>query len=748
MKEKEIKVVEKKQATPKEKKTSVKNIPVTKLPKIFKKKYSKSGYIRKISKHIYIPKDKVFVDSFFKPLDESNEKSKVAIPSDLLLSKQDLAHFKVLAKDIKKQKSRIKWLPLIACFSVVFIIFATVIIFKDKLIKNGIESIMEKIFEAKCDIEYLHLGLLDASFNIKQMEVANKNNTMTNLFEIGEIKLDFDLANLLRKRFVAQELLLTGIQIGTEREEDGALPQIKKEKSEFEKKLINFATEKKQVVENSITEIFQQYNPETLLENFYSNLKSPILVEEAEETLSQIIPSWKNVPSEIEETIESTISQGQAALDFNWGGAKKDVAKLTEGINLVTKALEEVDTTKKDLENTINKLKKDTDTVSSLMNNVTTSISSDYEMLQNQINQITSFSIKEDGMNIITDAFKTIVADLLGNYYPMFEQVISYIDKLNIEKKASETKKEESTNQRKKGRFIEYSNNKPSFLIEKAHGSGVSENFALDIVVTDISNDMDKWGKSASIKGTAVHGKMTDTISGSLDLRENRNTSMLQILYNGAGYSVSLALPEEERVTGVPSVSGIGSFSGNLSVDSIDDFDISLDVFLNQTEFTVEPFEPEFGYDLYMRALDKFSSVRGKVGIAYNPDTFLDIDVSTDIGERFVQILSELINEELDIIKEKSRVRVKEILDNASANFNAKFNEFNDIKDRIEQERKKLDEFENKLEKAKQDAENKIKEATAQATEKATEAVKTKIDSAVEDAKKTTTDAIKGLFGR
>ena len=52
MKEKEIKVVEKNLATPKEKKTSVKNIPVTKLPKIFKKKYSKSGYIRKISKHI------------------------------------------------------------------------------------------------------------------------------------------------------------------------------------------------------------------------------------------------------------------------------------------------------------------------------------------------------------------------------------------------------------------------------------------------------------------------------------------------------------------------------------------------------------------------------------------------------------------------------------------------------------------------------------------------------------------------
>lgn len=747
MKEKEISVTEKKLATPKVKKSTVKNIPIKKLPKIFKKKYSKGGYARKISKHIYIPKDRIFIDSFFKPLDETNKKSKIAIPSDLLLSKQELTRFKALAKDIKKQKSRIKWLPLIACLSVIFVIFATLFLFKDKLIKLGLQTAMERIFEAKCDIEYLHLGLLDASFNIKQMEVANKNDTMKNLFEIDEIKVDFDLASLLRKRFVAEELLLTGIQIGTDREEDGALPQEKKEISEFEQNIINFATEKKQVVENSIAGIFQQYNPETLLENFYSSLKSPALIEEAEATLTQIIPSWQNVPEQIQKSVSDTISQGQAALDYNWGAVKKDVTKLKDGISLVTTALENVKKTKNDLESTLDKLKKDSNTVSSLMNQVTSSVSSDYNLLQKQINQITSFSIKEDGMDIITDAFDTIVADLLGNYYPLFEQIIGYVDKLNIEKKPSETKEEKSV-QRGKGRFVEYSNGKPSFLIEKAQGSGAAENFALDIIITDISNDMDKWGKSAFIQGTAVHGKMTDTLSGTLDLRENRENSMLQIRYNGSGYSLSLALPEEEIVAGFPSVKGVASFSGKLDVESIDDFGITADVFLNQAEFSAEPFEPEFGYDLYMRALEKFTSVRGKVGISYNPQTLLDIDIETDIAEKFVQILTELINEELTVIKEKTTAKVKETLDNATANFTAKYNEFNSLKDRINQEKEKLEAFEDKLEQAKKDAENQLKEATAATTEKATQAVKEKVDSAIDSAKESAADTLKGLFGR
>ena len=100
----------------------------------------------------------------------------------------------------------------------------------------------ESAFGAKCDIAYLHLDILDSNLRVKGLEVANKKETMTNLFEVGSIEMNFDLTQLLKKRFVAEKLEVADVLTGTPRTTDGALPlKPEKQKKKESDKCILFS---------------------------------------------------------------------------------------------------------------------------------------------------------------------------------------------------------------------------------------------------------------------------------------------------------------------------------------------------------------------------------------------------------------------------------------------------------------------------------------------------------------------------
>ncbi|MBO5137340.1 MAG: TIGR03545 family protein [Spirochaetaceae bacterium] len=754
-KKEEKQLIPKKEDLPEvKKKKPLKTISLKKLPRLYKKRYSENKFKNKISKRLYIDKDRDFVSSFFK-LEQSEKKTYLSIPKDTLFTKKDVSRLKILAKQIKKQKNRFKWIPFCASILVFISLIALIVLFKDPLLKKGIQSGLEAIFQAKCDIDYLHLGILDANFTLKGLAVADKDNTMTNLFQVGRITFDFDLKQLLRKRFVSDEIAVSDVMIGTPRDTDGYLPpkpKKQKQPSKFQLQLEAFVEEKKETLTNTLTDIFQQYNPETLLENFYQQLKSPELTKLAEAQLNEIIPRWQATPDEITASVTNAISQGQEAADFNWGAVKQEPLKLKEGVELISVALKSVDSTKNQLENTLSSFRKDANTVKSLAQEVQNAVSSDYNLVSSEINKITNFSIKDDGLDILSSSFSTVIANLFGKYYPMFQEVVALVKEYSAKKAELPIEVEEEKEElprRYEGRYVEYSKDTiPSFLIKKINGSGSGEKFALNINITDISNDMEKWGKPAFIQGTAVHGGMSDTITGSLDLRKDRVADMLNLNYNGSGYNVNLALPEEEKVAGVPSATGTGSFVASLFANENGSFGLGGTVMLKPVTFTTEAFEPEFAFSLYNRALEKFSSVQAEVNVGISGSGGLDIDVDSDIDRQFVNVLTELANEELSLIKEQATVEVKETLDTATAGFTEKYGTFDEIQGRIEAQSARLDNFKAQLEQKRNDIQNQLKNAAEETVQKTTEAVKDKVDTTVENIKDSATNALKGLFSR
>ena len=752
----ELAVQEDKKKVPARKKKEPKTFPKKKLPRMLKKKYSQKKFNRKILKRLYIPRDQEFMAAMFVESGEG-KKMRLSIPDDRVFTKQELVRLKTLSKEIRKQKGRVKFMPLIASVGLVILMVSAVLIFKDPLIKKGLRSVMQSAFGAKVDIAYLHLGILDSNFTIRGLEVANRNNTMKNLFEIGGLTVDFDLLQLLRKRFVSDEMSVTDVRVNTDRETDGALPEDYAQTARLEQlktQVTNFTLEKAGVVKNSVSEIFAQYDPETLVKNFYDQLTIPGLAKDIESQMNVLIPAWKEMPDQLSASVNKVMADGQAAANFDWESVQSDPTKIRDGIASIRSAVESATALYNETEQTMNMLQRDVNTVQSLADQAQRAVTDDFNLVSSEINKIASFSIKEDGMNILTTSFEKILADLFGQYYPMVQELMVYVQDLSAKSAAKEQEtvavvEEKPAIQRYEGRNIEYSvDNIPSFLIKKMHGSGADGSFSMSLDVTDISSDMDKWGKPASISGVVGHGAMTDSFSGTLDMRKSRTGDLVDLRYKGNGYALDMTMPEEEAVPGVPTGKGIGHFDARITANETGAFSVGGGITLDPVNFTTAAFEPAFAYDLYSRALAMFTSVQAAVTIGYSDASGLFLDVDSDIDRRFVAVLTQLFNEELTKVKEEATAKVQAVLDENMAKVKEQFGDFDDIKARMDDQWKKIEAYKAELERKQREGEEKLNAtlnaAKDAATKKAEEAVKGVTDSVKESA----TNALKGLFGR
>lgn len=742
------------------KKKPPKTFPKKKLPKLLRKKYSQKKFERKLLKRIYIPRDREFIASYFMPV-EGAKKPCVMIPNDRIFTKQELVRLKILSKEIRKQKGRVKLIPLVAVVSVIVVMVSAVLIFKDPLIKKGLQSAMETAFGAKVDIAYLHLGILDSNFTIRGLEVANRNNTMKNLFEIGRLTVDFDLIELLKKRFVSDEMSVTDVRVNTDRKTDGALPEKPKKTpnpriEQVKSQVTEFASAKTEVLKNSITDIFSDYNPETVLSNFYSKLSTPELVTEIEKDMQVLISSWKAVPDELKTSVNKVIADGQAVVNFDWNSIKSDPAQVRAILATLKSVTDNTTSLYKESEKTMNMLQRDVKQVQTMTNNVQKAITSDFNLISKEVNKITSFSIKDDGMNMLTASFEKIVADLFGKYYPVFQEALVYVQELSAKsaaKKAAEAEKERTAIQRYAGRTIEYrKDNIPTFLIKKMHGSGADGNFSLSLDVTDISSDMTKWGKPASLSGMVGHGQMSDSFSGTLDLRDNRPGDLVELNYNGVGYPVDMTLSGDAAIPGVPTGKGIGAFSARITANETGKFSVGGVVNLEPVSFRTASFEPAYAYDLYSRALAMFTAVRAGVTLDYSPETKLSLSVDSDIDRRFMQVLNQLFNEELAKVKQQVTVTAQKVLDEGTAKVKERFGDFDDLKSLMDEQINRLESYKKELEKKYREGEERLKvlveEAKNAANKAAQDALKGANDAAQEALKGTTgvaQDALKGV---
>ena len=445
-----------------------------KLPKIFRKKYNTKSLKRKLLSRIYIEDDRTYVEGLFQKDDRV-----LQIPDDRTFDKEEVKRLKDMAAQIKSQKGRIHIIWLTALIVLIVTTVTLVNIYKNPLVKRGLKYALENIFWARADIDYVNLKIFDSSLVIKGVAVANKDKPMENLFEIGNISVDFNLTELLKKKFVMDLAQCTGITYGTPRKTSGALPEsvlkAKKEKQRkrdeaFEKKKEELLAALAAQAQEEITDILGFYDPETFLKDSINSLQTPAMKDEIVGDMKTIYKDWQD---EIESTKEQVKEFGKEVRKYT----KMDISKidtpqeLNDLIMQINETKKKAEAFEKRAEDISDHFVRDTKTVQNLADKFQSSVKHDSDFIQNRIKSIKVPNI-DDGKRIISSCFDTFFATLLGKWYPYVKDGIDMAKDFQssgktLPKLPEKQKKQKKLVVRLKGRDVTYRKDLPSFLMRE-----------------------------------------------------------------------------------------------------------------------------------------------------------------------------------------------------------------------------------------------------------------------------------------
>ena len=719
-----------------------------KIPSLFRKKYTAKKLEKKIYKKLYVPDDKKYVKSLFTEVEKKGAKQIpiYAIPADKAeqLAKKDMKRLKLLAKQIKSQKGRVNFVPLIVTIAFIVAIPVCFSMFKNVIIKKALTVVCENIFEAKTDIGKVDFKFLDSSLKIKKVEIANKNDYMKNLVDIGSITIDFDLGQLLRKRFVADELSVLDVNTGTERTTSGELPpakekKIKKQKEKAEKaasesKLGKALSDKKAVAADSlqknITGLFNQFNPETLMQNYAAQLQTPAISTQVQEQIPQIVAKWQAKPAEVQKTVDELQKSVNEIMAFDFSSVQNNPLKIKEFIESLDSTYKNIDKVKNDANGVLNSFNADVAEADGLRKNVQNAVTHDMNFANSEINKIKSLNVS-DGTKLISGMFENVACDVLGKYYPYAMKGVDYLLELKSKQatqpkkeKAKKEKKQKYTVKRAPGRDIFYRQDKvPALWIKKMAGSG--PNFFAQ--ATDIASNQDIINKPAKIDFNMDLWNLQHTAKLVVDFRTETKEPLVRADYGLKNIPLNIPAEKFGEYPGVPSFDAKCAVDAILKIFDDEGFEITGKGLLTDLKISTVPFEPEYASKIYSSVMGRINTVRASMTSGFTLSGGLNMALDSDADVQVINSIKKEMEAQLAGIKENLKAELTKRINEASGGALSQFGSLDDIKSKLTGSVGQANGYEKQLTQKRSEAEKQMKGKADEATKKATDSAKKEI---------------------
>ena len=708
----------KKSKKPAKSKKPEKTVSAKKLPGIFKKTYKEKAYSKNLLKKFYIEADKKFVEKLYSPSQDKKGRNIMVCNKSAEITKADLKRYKLIAKQIKMQKGGIKLVPLIAVAVLVAVLSAGVSLFKNIIIEKAITSAMQGIFGAKTDIAKVDFQFFNASLEINGLEQANKDSPMKNLFQIDSIKTSFNLTDLLRGKFHAENLSVEGVAIDTERKKSGELP-IKPAKTKEEKQTESALSAKKQELSEEasakLKEMFDSYNPEKMLENLQNELKSPAVASQISTDVQQKVEKWSSLPAELQEKVNAFSKNVNdiANTDFS---KINDVAKLKstlEKINSTAKSGEEL---KKLIEKSNSDLFSDSKAIADYSNKIQTAIKSDYALVDSKISEMKSV-LSPAGLNeIMTNAVQSVLYQMCGKYYPYVSKGLNAA--LSAQKSSSEKETEKSAEKTEKtvmtrhpGRTVFFKQDTvPTLFIENVTASGYeykTDNLLFKGNAKNIANNQNMTGKPTDISADFKIAGNPNNASVKIDARTNTNSPLVTASYTGSGIPVNA----DAQVFAFTSKSTIkakmtADTNGKVSLNGVLDMNIS--------EMTGMQFDVEKISELYNTALSNISRLTVDFSIGINEDKTMTISLNNldSLASQLTTPVVKTLTAELNSIAADAHSSAAKLLSEKTGVATEKIEQFTNIKNSVNSSKESVNNLQKKLEQKKKQINDQITNST------------------------------------
>ncbi len=188
-----------------------------KLPKALRKEYTEKRFKKRLLSRTHTEKGCSLLKQHFTAGSDGIYRPAADVPEE---RRKELVR---LAKEIKKNRSAVRKGRVILVVLVVGGIVAFNLLFKNMLLERAAERGLETAFHARSEVDDLRLSLLRGSLEIGAVRVADKEQPMENLFQIGPVRIRMLPVELLKGNVVIEEVSGRELQFGTPRETSGAL---------------------------------------------------------------------------------------------------------------------------------------------------------------------------------------------------------------------------------------------------------------------------------------------------------------------------------------------------------------------------------------------------------------------------------------------------------------------------------------------------------------------------------------------
>ncbi|MFA7074381.1 MAG: TIGR03545 family protein [Endomicrobiaceae bacterium] len=555
----------------------------------------------------------------------------------------------------------IRWSFLVPTIVIIALLTLFNILFFDVVLKKSVISAGEMIFGAKVEIDSLTTSFTKVSLSIDGLRCADRNDYFKNLIDIDHITFDAKFTPILRKKFIIDEMTVSGLKWGTSRKISGKLSPKKEKKFNKKQKKDSMFAKLFESAKNKANEEFNKLpavdafsDVESQIKDFdaaklidKSNLQS---VKEINKLSEDIQNKYKNYQTDfdnlkIEEKIQKTknlidqVSKTKVSSFDDITKAAKNIEELKNNKKEFDKILKELNNAKKDIANSVDISKQ----------------------IQNAVNKdVDSVSSKLSVSKLNSKNISSMIAG--RQWINRVETVIYY---MSLIKKYMPEKDKEPVKERSKGRDVIFAQKAyPSLLISKINISGTAASedkqgkaIAFSGSINNISSSPDMVSEPVTLNIVGNNGKQNLMIEGLFDHRGKTSEDLLKISMSGVS-GESLNIPENDYM---PLVN-----TADIKISSRfelvnDNFSCGADVSVKDIkEKNLKSVKGNIKYLAEITNTIKSFTLNAKA--KSKEDGSLDFEIKSDIDKKISDAISQLFSSKISEAKAKVKEEINAIL--------------------------------------------------------------------------------------
>lgn len=560
-----------------------------------------------------------------------------------------------------------RWKGILFLLVVFGIVIVLSLIFTDLWLEARLEGIGTSIVGAKVEFENVDFSIFGLHMKWDSLQVTNPKNTMKNIFTSGHTEFDMQLAPLLRKKVVIENIQMTNVTSGTDRTMDG---KVEKKPRPQQDRRPNFIIKTINRLEQDVSaapawnleEMQDQVNVDSILNIL--NIRSPEKIDSLQNQIKMTYDHW-----------DSTFNAVQWEEDFNFLGSriravKPDEIQTLEGLQTAYTTLDKVYNKVDSLETFVmtaqDSLTEDLQTTQNKIGLVDDWIQQDY---QNALDKAKLPAINKENMAIFL--FGNRVVNQASQVLGTINTVRSYTDRLQSDK----PKKEKPPRLRGQTIYFVQQQQYPSFWIKNVNLSGhTTRGLRLEGTLQHVVSQQKIIGEPTTLN---IQGQRGDGANIALNAELNYLGESPRELFSFNASQVPLQNVKLSNSELIPNrvEQGLGQLQTNLTVggESLDgslEFEAQSLVF----DFGEQPSEKQL--DRTVRQILQQAQTLDVQAALQSSEERTQFGLNSNLDDLFARELRNMVGEEI----QNARARIEERVQEEIAPYEAQFKTFVDEK--------------------------------------------------------------------